>query len=114
MAKEKFTFEAAVHALVHFLSVVLMLWLMIVPPLWVSLLVIVLEVAQMKYFGACFLTVFAHKRGYMKGKTYWQYVPWLLGVKNYKRADKFISAGIELLIIGILLMRTVLFFTQRV
>lgn len=110
MAKEKFTTEAAVHTLFHFFSVVLIVWLMIYPPLWLSLIIIVLEVTQMKYFGACFLTVIAHKRGYMKGKTYWQYVPWLLGVRDYKRADKYISLVIEILIIGILLSRTILFF----
>lgn len=113
MAKEKFTPEAALHAFFHFLGVVAIIWLMIYPPLWVSFLVIALETLQMKYFGACFLTVFAHKRGYMKGKTYWQYVPWLFGVKDYKRADKLISKTIEYLIIGILLLRVVLFFTQR-
>lgn len=103
--KERFTLEAALHLIIHFLGILLLLWLMIVPPLAVSVVIIILEVAQMKYFGYCFLTAFAHKRGYMRGMTYWEYVAYLFGAKNPKRADKTISLVIELAIVGILVGR---------
>ncbi len=109
MKKEKFTFEALIHLVVHFLGVVLLFWLVVVPPLWVSLLVIVVEVGQMKLLGNCFLTVLAHKRGYMKGLSYWQYVPKLLGIKNYQWANQIISRTLELTIVGILIVRLALF-----
>lgn len=105
--KEVFDLEAVLHLSVHLLGIFLLIWVAIFLPLWLAVLVLVVEIAQMKYFGRCILTIFAHKRGYMVGKTFWMYVPWLLGVKDYVKADKIISAIITWGILGILVFRLV-------
>lgn len=97
--------EAIVHITFHFLSVLALLAIVLYLPIWLAIVLMVLEIAQMKYFGHCFLTVLAHKRGFMKGMTYWQYIPYLLGVKNYKQVDRFISSVIKLVLLGILVIR---------
>jgi len=105
--REKFTLEAAAHAIVHFLGVVLLFWVVSVPPLWVALILIVIEQLQIMILGNCFLTKFAHKRGFMIGMSYWEYIPYMFGVKDYKKAQKFIDMAIKVALIGILLIRVV-------
>lgn len=105
MAQEKFTPEAALHLTVHFAGVVILYWIVLFLPVWISVTLIIIEVLQMKYFGNCFLTVIAHKRGYMQGLSYWQYVPKLIGIKDYKKADAIISGFIKITLVGILLYR---------
>lgn len=107
MTKEKFTVEAGLHTLIHLLGILGLIWAAIALPLGLSILVAIIEVLQMKYFGSCILTVYAHKRGYMRGKTYWQYVSYRLGIKNYKLADKIISGIITLIILGSIILRLI-------
>lgn len=106
--KEKFDLEALFHMGIHFLGVLALFWLAIVPPVYWAIGFLILEIVQMKVLGNCFLTVMAHKRGYMRGKTYWQYVPYVMGVKNWKKADKIISAFITFMLVAILVVRLVL------
>ena len=109
--KEAFTAEAALHLFVHLGFVVFFFAFLILAPLWAAIGLVVLEVAQLKYLGACFLTIIAHKRGYMKGKTFWVYVPELLGFDG-KKADKIISPGVQLLTVAILVYRIALLFVR--
>ena len=106
--REKFTPEAAAHTAIHFLGVIALYWLVIVPPLWISILGIVIEYYQIKLLGNCFLTIFAHKRGYMKGMSYWEYAPFMLRIKNYHRAKEIIDWTIKLTLVGILVARLIL------
>ncbi len=108
METERFTPEAFFHAAIHFLGVLLLGWVAIFLPLWIAIPILIVEYLQMKMLGNCFLTVFAHKRGYMQGMSYWQYIPHLLGVKNYQAANKIISHTIEYTLVGILLVRLIL------
>jgi hypothetical protein len=106
--REKFTAEAAAHAIVHLLGVLLLFWVVSVPPLWVAFILIVIEQLQIMAFGNCILTRFAHKRGYMIGMSYWEYIPYMLGVKDYKKAQKGIDRALKIALIGILLIRILL------
>ncbi len=107
METERFDLEAILHLTVHFLGVVLLFGVVLFVPVWLAVILMVVEIWQMKKLGNCFLTVFAHKRGYMRGMSYWQYVPHLLGVKNYEKANRIISAAITYALAGILLTRTI-------
>lgn len=60
LTKEKFDLEAFVHLTVHFLGVALLFWVVVFLPLWFAILFIIVEYLQMKAFGHCFLTVYAH------------------------------------------------------
>lgn len=106
--REKFTPEAAAHAIVHFLGVVLLFWVVTVPPLWVALILIVIEQLQIMVLGNCFLTKFAHKRGFMIGMSYWEYIPYMFGVKDYKKAQRIIDLAIKIALIGILAIRIIM------
>lgn len=103
--REKFTPEAALHAIVHFLGVLLLFWVVSIPPLWVALVLIVIEQLQIMILGNCFLTKLAHKRGFMIGMSYWEYIPYMFGVKDYKKAQKYIDLFIKMALIGILIIR---------
>lgn len=97
--------EVWLHTLVHFVGVLIIVWLAVVPPLWVSIVAMVVEKLQMDLLGHCFLTNFAHQRGVMRGMTYWEFVTNKLGFKNYKRAGHTVDSLIKFGIIGILLFR---------
>lgn len=112
MAKEKLTPEALFHAALHLVGIILLFILAIYPPLWISYLVLLLEIIQIKLLGRCFLTIWAHKRGYMGDMTYWQYVSHQLGIKDFKKADKIISHTIEAALGLILLVRTFQFLVS--
>lgn len=93
MLEEKFDFEAKIHLIFHgLMAVVMMVALILLPLTWAFLLLFV-EFLQIKLLGNCVLTVLAHKRGYMRGLSYWAYVAKLLGIKNYQRAN-LVLAGI--------------------
>lgn len=100
--------ESFFHAVVHFLSVLLIYWFVIVPPIWVSVLALVIEVVQMKLLGRCVLTRIAHRRNIMVGMTYWQYIASVFGVKHHKQAGFLIDTAIKLSILGLLVLRTLL------
>lgn len=112
MAKEKLTPEALFHAILHFVGIILLFILAIYPPLWISYLILILEIIQIKLLGRCFLTIWAHKRGYMSDMTYWQYVTHQVGIKNFRKADKIISHTIEAGLGIILLFRTIQFISS--
>ncbi len=105
--KEKFTLEALMHLVLHFLGVVLLFWVVIVPPFWLALLLFVGEYLQMKMLGNCFLTVWAHKRGYMKGLSYWEYFFKVLGLKDYVTAKKVIDYSIKFALVSILVSKAI-------
>ena len=107
---ELLTLEVWFHMIIHFVAVLTLFWLVAVPPLWISLVAMVLEVAQMKILGHCFLTKFAHSRGVMVGKTYWQYMSSLMGFKDYKKAGHMFDMIVIVGILGILLIRILMFF----
>jgi hypothetical protein len=113
MRKDKWTIESALHALAHFFGVLMLFWVAIVPPIWVALGLIVLEQAQIKLFGNCFLTRLAHSRGIMVGMSYWEYIPYMFGVKNYKQAKVAIDGSIKLALATILVVRVGLLFWKQ-
>jgi hypothetical protein len=110
MTQEKFTLEAAIHFVVHFLGVLLIFWMVIVPPLWLSIILLLAEYLQIRALGNCFLTVFAHKRGYMQGMSYWEYFFYIFGVKRYKEAKVIVDNMIKVGLVGILVGRLILSF----
>jgi len=103
--KEKFTAEALVLAILHFFTTVLLFWVAAVPPLWVAVVGLIIEQLQIKLLGNCILTKLAHIKGYMIGMSYWEYVPYMLGIKDYKTAKKIIDYSIKVGLVTIILVR---------
>ncbi len=104
--------EVWLHTLVHFIGVLIIYWLVVVPPVWISIVAIIIEKLQMTLLGHCFLTNIAHKRGVMVGMTYWEFVAYKCKVKHHKVAGRRIDNFIKVTIILVLVIRLMM-WVQR-
>lgn len=60
---------------------------------------------HMKVLKRCFLTRMAYHYNVMRGYTYWEYVSYLFGAKDYKKAGWKIDTFIKVTLLGILITR---------
>ncbi|OGG11708.1 hypothetical protein A2Z00_03625 [Candidatus Gottesmanbacteria bacterium RBG_13_45_10] len=111
--KEQLTPKIVTHSLVHFLGVALIYVVTLFFPLWAVFLILIIHQIHMKMLGNCFLTRLAHAQGIMVGFSYWEYVPYLFGVKDWKKTGKNIDLFIKITLIGIVLIRLVALFLHR-
>lgn len=106
-ASKKITPEEVLHIAIHIFGILFLYWAMIFLPVWLSFVVLVAEYLQVKLLGNCFLTIFAHKRGLMKGKNFWSHVFYRMGVKKYAQADEKISLFIKITLVAIPVLRLI-------
>ncbi len=99
LRKEVWTLEGFLLASSYLLATIILILGMIIMPLWIAVLLLVFEIAQLVYFKGCFLTKIANKRGYMLGMTFWEYIPYVLGIDDYKRANSYINFAIRMIIL---------------
>ena len=104
--------EVWLHTLVHFIGVLVIYWLVVVPPVWLSVVAIIVEKLQMTLLGHCFLTNIAHQRGVMVGMTYWEFIAYKCKIKHHKRAGRLIDTFIKITIIFILVFRILLWLRR--
>ena len=104
--------ESLIHSLIHVVGVVLLYLIAIYLPIWWSVVLLIVEVLQIKLLGHCFLTIIAHNRGVMVGMNFWEYMSYLFGAKNPKKSGKKIDDFIKITLVGILLIRMLLVLLQ--
>ena len=103
--KSPYSLESWLHTVGHGLLVVIVICLLIVLPIFWAFILVELWILQFLTIKHCFLTRFAHYRGVMVGMNYWEYVPYILGIKDFRNAGKTINLILEMLIVGILIVR---------
>ncbi len=101
------------HTLVHFVAVVIFYIAALFFPLWAAVLLLVMHQVHMRVLKRCFLTRMAYHYNVMRGYTYWEYVSYLFGSKNYKLTGVRIDKFIKVTLLGILITRGVLLIFQN-